>query len=408
MSDIPSLRRIETSAPRIFEKCRHFVAARRAMADGLYPFFLPIQETSGPEVMIAGRRTLMLGSNNYLGLTHHPRVLDAAAGAIRRYGAGCTGSRFMNGNTDLHERLEERLARFMRKESVLVFSTGYQTNLGVISALVGPGDRVYIDSLNHASIFDACRLAAGRAVVFDHGDFGALQRLLEEGRGEDEGGLLVVDGIYSMDGEIADLPTLARLAKDFGVPLAVDDAHSIGVLGPTGSGTAEHYGLGDEVDLVIGTFSKSFASIGGFVAGPEPVIHYIRHHARSEIFSAALPAVNVAAVLAALDVIESEPERRRRLWNVTRRMAEALGNLGFDTGASQTPIIPIILRDMEPMLLFWKRLLEEGVYVNAVMPPAVPADGARLRTSYMASHTDSQLEFALEKFEKVGKELRII
>jgi 8-amino-7-oxononanoate synthase len=408
MSDLPNRPRIDNSAPRIFEKCRHFVAARRAMADGVYPFFLPIQETSGPEVMIGGRRTLMLGSNNYLGLTHHPRVLDAAASAIRRYGAGCTGSRFMNGNTELHERLEERLARFMRKESALVFSTGYQTNLGVISALVGLGDRVYIDSLDHASIFDASRLSGGRAVVFGHGDFGALRRLMEEGRREDEGGLLVVDGVYSMDGEIADLPTLARLAKDFGVPLVVDDAHSIGVLGPTGAGTAEHYGLSDEVDLVIGTFSKSFASIGGFVAGTESVIHYIRHHARSEIFSAALPAANVAAVLAALDVIESEPERRRRLWDVTRRMAEALEHLGFDTGASQTPIIPIILSDMDAMLLFWKRLLDEGVYVNAVMPPAVPADGARLRTSYMATHTDSQLEFALQKFEKVGKELRII
>jgi 8-amino-7-oxononanoate synthase len=378
------------------------------MADGLYPFFLPIQETFGTEVMIGGRRTLMLGSNNYLGLTHHPRVLDAAAGAIRRYGSGCTGSRFANGNTELHERLEERLARFMGKASALVFSTGYQTNLGVISALVGPGDRVYLDSLDHASIFDASRLAAGRAVVFDHGDAGALHRLLKEGRDEDEGGLLVVDGVYSMDGEIADLPTLARLGKEFGVPLAVDDAHSIGVLGPTGAGTAEHYGLGDEVDLVIGTFSKSFASIGGFVAGPEPVIHYIRHHARSEIFSAALPAANVATVLAALDVIQSEPERRRRLWDITRRMAEALEHLGFDTGASQTPIIPIILGDVEPVLLFWKRLLEEGVYVNAVIPPAVPPDGARLRTSYMASHTDAQLEFALGKFEKVGKELRII
>jgi 7-keto-8-aminopelargonate synthetase-like enzyme len=245
-------------------------------------------------------------------------------------------------------------------------------------------------------------------MVFGHGDLGALQRLLEEGLGKDEGGLIVVDGVFSMDGEIADLPTLARLAKDFGVPLAVDDAHSIGVLGPTGAGTAEHYGLSDEVDLVIGTFSKSFASVGGFVAGPESVIHYIRHHARSEIFSAALPAGNVATVLAALDVIESEPERRRRLWDVTRRMAEALVNLGFDTGASQTPIIPIILDEIGPMLLFWKRLLEEGVYVNAVMPPAVPADRVRLRTSYMASHTDSQLEFALEKLEKVGKELRII
>ena len=378
------------------------------MAAGVYPFFVPIQESSGTEVMIGGRRTLMLGSNNYLGLTHHPRVLDAAAGAIRRYGAGGTGSRFMNGNTELHERLEERLARFMRKESVLVFSTGYQTNLGVISAMVGPGDRVYIDSLDHASIFDASRLAAGRAVVFGHGDLGGLRRLLEEGRAENDGGLVVVDGVYSMDGDIADLPTLARLAEDFGVPLLVDDAHSIGVLGPTGAGTAEHYGLSDEVALLIGTFSKSFASIGGFVAGPESVIHYIRHHARSEIFSAALPAANVAAVLAALEVIESEPERRRRLWDITRRMAEALANLGFDTGASQTPIIPIILRDLEPMLLFWKRLLEEGVYVNAVMPPAVPPDGARLRTSYMATHTDSQLEFALQKFEKVGKELRII
>lgn len=392
----------------LLDKCRNYTRAREVMAAGYYPYFVPIGGSTDTEAIVNGKRKIMIGSNNYLGLTHHPKIIEAAQAAIQRYGSGCTGSRFLNGNLDLHEQLEERLARFTGMEAALVFSTGYQTNLGVIATLAARNDRIYLDKLNHASIVDGSRLAFGEAYRFNHGGLGGLRRLLEAGRAAEVGMMIVVDGVFSMEGDIADVPGLVKLAKEFGAVLALDDAHSIGVLGPTGAGTAEHFGLTKDVDLIIGTFSKSFASIGGFVAGPEPVIHYLRHHARSLMFSASMPPSAVATVLAALDIIEGEPERRERLWQITRKMQDGFKSLGFDIGLTQTPIVPIIVGPMEKTFTFWKELFDAGVFTNPVMPPAVPEDSCRLRTSYIATHTVEQLDFVLDAFGRIGKTLGVI
>jgi 8-amino-7-oxononanoate synthase len=391
----------------LFQKCTNYTAAREALRLGYYPYFQPISESADTEVVIRGRRMVMVGSNNYLGLTHHPKVIEAAREAIVRYGSGCTGSRFLNGTLDLHEVLEERLAKFMKKEAALVFSTGYQTNLGTIAGLVGRGDFVISDKLDHASIVDGCHLAFGEWLRFKHNDLEDLRKTLEK-IDEDGGRLIVVDGVFSMEGDIAPLPDIVKLAREFECRLMVDDAHSIGVLGTRGSGTAEHFGLEDSVDLVMGTFSKSFASIGGFIAGPEPVMHYLKHNSRPLIFSASMPPASVATVLAALDIIENEPERRERLWANARRMQKEFLALGFDTGVTQTPIVPVIVGSNEMTFKFWKVLFEEGVFTNPVVSPAVPENAARLRTSYMATHTESQLDFVLEKFRKVGREFGII
>jgi 8-amino-7-oxononanoate synthase len=395
----------------ILDKCRNFTRAREVMASGYYPYFVPIEGSSDTEAYVRGERKIMIGSNNYLGLTHHPCVVEAAQAAIKRYGSGCTGSRFLNGNMDLHEQLEERLAKFMGSEAALVFSTGYQTNLGVIGTLVGRNDRVYLDKLDHASIVDGSRLAYGEAARFKHGDLEDLRRQFEarvDANGEDCGHMVVVDGVFSMEGDIADLPNLVPLCEEFEAVLVVDDAHSIGYLGPTGAGTAEYFGLTDRVPLTVGTFSKSFASIGGFVAGPETVIHYLRHHARSLMFSASMPPSAVATVLAALDIIEQEPERRERLWQITHRMMEGFRSLGFEIGPTQTPIIPIMIGPMEKTFVFWKAVFDAGIFTNPVMPPAVPENSCRLRTSYIATHTDDQLDHVLTVFEQVGKQLAVI
>jgi len=391
----------------LFQKCTNYTAAREALRLGYYPYFQPISESADTEVVIRGRRMIMVGSNNYLGLTHHPKVIEAAREAIVRYGSGCTGSRFLNGTLDLHEVLEERLAKFMKKEAALVFSTGYQTNLGTIAGLVGRGDFVISDKLDHASIVDGCHLAFGEWLRFKHNDLEDLRKTLE--KIDEEGGrLIVVDGVFSMEGDIAPLPDIVKLAREFECRVMVDDAHSIGVLGKRGSGTAEHFGLEDSIDLVMGTFSKSFASIGGFIAGPEPVMHYLKHNSRPLIFSASMPPASVATVLAALDIIESEPERRERLWANARRMTKEFRALGFDTGVTETPIVPVIIGSNEMTFKFWKVLFEEGVFANPVVSPAVPENASRLRTSYMATHTESQLDFVLEKFRKVGREFGII
>ena len=392
----------------LLDKCRSFTRAREVMAAGYYPYFVPIAGSTDTEIVVDGKSKIMIGSNNYLGLTHHPKVLEAAQDALRRYGSGCTGSRFLNGNLDLHEALEGRLARFTDKEAALVFSTGYQTNLGVIATLVGRNDRVFIDKLDHASIVDGSRMAFGEAHRFNHGDLAGLRRLLEAGRQADAGMMIIVDGVFSMEGDIADVPALIGLAKQCGAVLALDDAHSVGVLGPTGAGTAEHFGVTKDVDLIIGTFSKSFASIGGFVAGPEYVIHYLRHHARSLMFSASMPPASVATVIACLDLIEQEPERRERLWTITRKMQDGFRSLGFDIGPTETPIVPIMVGPMEKTFIFWKGLFDAGIFTNPVMPPAVPEDSCRLRTSYMATHTDEQLEFVLDTFGRIGKKLGVI
>jgi len=390
----------------IFEKCYKFTAAKEAMQAGIYPYFRVIESAQEPEVIVDGKKMIMIGSNNYLGLTNHPRVKEAATEALRKYGTGCAGSRFLSGTLDIHVELEEKLARFMRKESALVFSTGFQTNLGVISALVGKDDIVLIDKMDHASIIDGCRLSFGEVKKYKHNDVDDLERLLQQYN--DKAKLIIVDGVFSMEGDIVDLPDVVRLAKKYGASIMVDDAHGIGVLGSTGRGTAEHFGLENEVDLVMGTYSKSLASIGGFIAGSEKVIHYIKHSARSFIFSASPPPASVAAVSAAIDIIEEEPERIERLRRNTRKMLNGFKALGFDTGASETPIIPVIVGEDMKAFTMTKMLHDRGIFANVAVSPAVPNGKALIRTSYMATHTDEQLDKVLKAFEEVGKTLGII
>jgi 8-amino-7-oxononanoate synthase len=390
----------------LFDKCKGFTKAREIQAAGLYPYFKAISKAEDTVVLIEGKERVMMGSNNYLGLTHHPHVLEASRRALEMFGSGCTGSRFLNGTLDLHEQLEARLAQFLGKEAALIFSTGYQANLGVISGLVGRGDIVFLDKLDHASIVDGAKMSFGETERFNHGDLDQLELRLS--RHGDRGKLVIVDGVYSMEGNIADLPGLVKVAQKHGAALAVDDAHSIGVLGPNGEGTAHHFGMQDEVDLIVGTFSKSLASIGGFVASTESVIHYLKHHARPLIFTAALPPANTAGVLAALDVMIAEPERRTRLWENTRRLQDGFRSLGFDIGPTQTPIVPVLIGTLENTFLFWRRLFDAGVFTNPVVPPAVPPDECRLRTSLMATHTAGQIDFALEQFATLGKGMGII
>ena len=390
----------------IFDKAFNYTTAREMQAVGLYPYFLPLEDTEGTEVVIDGRRILMIGSNNYLGLTTDPRVRKAAIDAVARYGTSCTGSRFLNGTLALHKEAEVRLAKYVGKEAALVFSTGYQVNLGVISCLVGRGDVVVADKDDHASIVDGCMLALGEMRRFSHNDLDHLDRVLAKLEPE-TGRMVVVDGVYSMGGDLAPLPELVEVCQRHAARLMVDDAHSIGVMG-RGRGTAAHYGVTDQVDLIMGTFSKSFASLGGFIAGDESVIHYIQHNARSLIFSASMPASNVAAVLAALDIMENEPELVDRLWQVTERMRTGLKALGFRMGPSCTPIIPIIIGEMEKTFRAWKMCFEAGLYTNAVVAPAVPPDQCMLRTSYMATHTDEEIDRALSILGEVGRELALI
>jgi len=391
----------------IFTKTHQFTKARELQATGYYPYFFPVEGSEATEVVIEGKRRVMIGSNNYLGLTHDPRVIGAAQAAIRKYGSACTGSRFLNGNTDLHERLEHELAALTGKEAALVFSTGFQTNLGVISSLVSRNDVVYIDKLDHASIVDGCFLSMGETVRFRHADLDDLEaqlRRTEDGKGK----LIAVDGVFSMEGDVADIPRLAELRAEYGARLLVDDAHAIGVFGPSGAGTPEHFGLTDQVDLILGTFSKSFASIGGFVAGDEPVIHYIKHNARSLIFSASMPPSACATVLACIEILRQEPERRRRLWQHARKMKAGFKSLGFDIGDSDAPIIPVIIGDDFLTFQFWKTLFDNGVFTNPVVSPAVPEKSSRIRTSYIATHTDEQLDFVLDVFARVGRSMGII
>ncbi len=391
----------------LFDKCQRFTAAKRIQAAGFYPFFIPAQSVSDTEVVVDGKRKVMIGSNNYLGLTHHPKIIEAAERSLRKYGSSCTGSRYLNGTLDLHEELETKLADFVNKNAALIFSTGFLTNLGIITSLVGNGDVVLIDRFSHASIVDGCRLSYGETVLFKHNDMADLEQSITSA-GRDKGKLIIVDGIYSMAGDIANIRGILPIAERHGCHLMIDDAHSIGVLGKNGRGTAEHFGVEGRVDLVMGTFSKSFASIGGFVAGDEAVIHYIKHHARSLIFSASAPPSAIAAALASLEVIQDEPERRDNLWRITRRMKSEFERLGFNTGASETPVIPIIIGNLMKTFNCWRRLFDEGVFTNVAISPAVPVGNELLRTSYVATHTDEQLDFVLEKFEMVGKELGII
>ena len=390
----------------IFDKAYNFTQARIAQAAGLYPFFIPIQNSEGTEALIDGRRLLMFGSNNYLGLTMDPRVRQAGIDAIKEFGPSCTGSRLANGTLELHLELEGRLADFVGKEAALVFSTGYQVNLGAISCLMSKGDFIITDKEAHASIVDASMFSIAELRRFGHNDVDHLERVLK-GLDPEAGKLLVVDGVYSVSGDLAPLPELIELCKKYKVRFMVDDAHSIGVMGK-GRGTAAHFGVTDDVDLIMGTFSKSFASVGGFIAGDETVIHYIQHYARSMVFSAAIPPSNAAVALAALDIIENEPEHNERLCKHAEPMRSGLNDLGFNTGTSVTPIIPIIIGELETTLLAWKRSFEEGAYTNCFIPPGVPEGSSLLRTSYIATHTDDQIDRGLEIFEKVGLELGLI
>jgi 8-amino-7-oxononanoate synthase len=390
----------------IFDKCYNYTLAKEAIAAGIYPYFKPLTESEGTEAVYQGHRLIMCGSNNYLGLTTDPRVRQASIDAIQRYGTSCTGSRFLNGTLEMHEQLEQELAEFVGKEAALVFSTGMQVNLGTISGLVGRGDVAILDKDDHASILDGARLSFGEVKRFRHNNVEDLETILSSippGKGK----LVVVDGLFSMEGDIAPLPEIVPLCKTYGARLMVDDAHAIGVLG-CGRGTAHHFGMEAEVDLIMSTFSKSFASLGGFVAGEEPVIHYIKHHARSLIFSASIPPSNAAAALAALEIMRTEPERVERLDQLASRMRAEYKRLGFDIGNSSTPVIPIIIGDDALTLMTWKLLFEAGVFVNPVLTPAVPTGRQLLRTSYMATHTDEQLERVLEIFEQVGKQVGLI
>jgi len=391
----------------LFEKCLSFTRADELKAADLYPYFTPIEEAVGNRIKVGGRPMIMVGSNNYLGLAHHPLAKEAAKAAVDRYGVGTCGSRFLTGTLDLHEKLEVRLAQFLNREAALTFSTGYQTNLGIISTLAGKGDHIVIDRMVHASIIDACRLSFATVHKYRHNNMKDLERLLaslEAGAGK----LIVVDGVFSMEGDIADLPGIVPLARKYGARILVDDAHGIGVLGPNGRGTPEHFGLEGEIDVVMGTFSKTFASIGGVVAGARPVISYIKHHARPLIFSAAATPASVASVLAILDMLENQPELRTRLWAVTAKMRRGFQAMGYDTGPSQTPIIPVLVHDDEKCFMLWRLLREEGIFTTPVVYPAVRPGQSLIRTSYGAGHTDEELDAVLAAFEKCGRTLGLI
>ncbi len=390
----------------ILAKCANFTDAREAIAAGFYPYFIPLNENEGTEVIYKGQRLIMCGSNNYLGLTTHPKVREAAIKAVERYGTSCTGSRFLNGTLAMHEQLEHELAEWVGKEASLVYSTGMQSNLGTISALVGRDDVVILDKDDHASIVDGARLGYGKIERFRHNDLDHLERVLKS-IPDTVGKLLVVDGMFSMEGDLAPLPEMCPLAEKYGARIMVDDAHGMGVLGG-GRGTAAELGVTDKVDLIMSTFSKSFASLGGFVAGSDDVIHYVKHHARALIFSASIPPANAAAALAALDVMRNEPQRAARVIEVAEMMRKGFREMGFNIGASTTPVVPIIIGDDMLTFNFWKRLFAEGVFVNPVISPAVSPGHQLLRTSYMATHTNEQMHKVLDIFCKVGKELGVI
>jgi 8-amino-7-oxononanoate synthase len=390
----------------IFEKCFNYTTVKEAIKEGFYPFFIPLTENEGTEVEYRGHRLIMCGSNNYLGLTTHPKVREAAIQAINRFGTSCTGSRFLNGTLEMHEKLEAELAKWVGKQASLTFSTGMQVNLGTVSALVGRDDIVILDKDDHASIVDGARLGYGKIQRYRHNDMEHLECVMK-GLPDEAGKLIVVDGLFSMEGDLAPLDELVVIAKQYGARLMVDDAHGMGVTGG-GHGTAAHFGVTDQVDLIMSTFSKSFASLGGFIAGDSDVVDYIKHHARALIFSASVPPANAAAALAALEVMRTEPDRAERVNANAEKIRKGLNELGFNTGKSVTPVVPVIIGDDQLTFLTWKTLFEEGVFVNPVISPAVSPGRQLLRTSYMATHTDVQLDKVLGIFEKVGKKVGLI
>lgn len=392
----------------IFEKCRRFTTSRDLIEAGIYPYFTPLASAQGPEVRVDGRTLIMMGSNNYLGLANDPRMKRAAQEAVEHWGTGCAGSRFLNGTLELHQEAEQKLAAFKHRDSALIFSTGYQTNVGVISCLAGRNDTVIVDKGDHASIIDGGRLSWGETLRYRHNDMEHLEQLLRDVP-DDRGKLVVVDGIFSMEGDVSNLPEISRLSRKYGARLILDDAHATGVLGLGGRGTCEHFNLEDgQVDVVVGTCSKALGAVGGFVAGSEDVIHYIQIHARSMMFSAALPPPCVAAISRAVDFIRDEPERRTKLWENAERLRSGLQSLGFSTGVTETPIVPIEVGEDMKVFQFWRLLFDAGLFVNPVITPAVQPGKALIRNTLMATHTPEQIDRALGIFETCGRKMGLL
>ena len=388
------------------DKLSLYDASQKAMQAGIYPYFRAIESDQDTVVIMNGKKVLMFGSNSYLGLTNHPAVKEAAKKAIDKYGTGCAGSRFLNGTLDIHIELEEKLAKFVGKDEALCYSTGFQVNLGVVSVLTGRNDYVLLDELDHASLIEGSRLSFSKILKFDHNDMTALEKKLA-GCEKDAIKLIVVDGIFSMEGDIVKLPEVVELAEKYNATIMVDDAHSLGVLGENGSGTASHFGLTDKVDLIMGTFSKSFASLGGFIAADREVINYIKHNSRSLIFSASMTPASVATVLAAIEIIENEPERIKHLWDITNYALQGFKSVGFNTGKSESPIIPLFIGDDVKALTLTKVLLEDGVFINPVVSPAVPKEDSLIRYSLMATHSREQVDISIEKITKAAKKLGV-
>ncbi|MBN2465160.1 pyridoxal phosphate-dependent aminotransferase family protein [candidate division WOR-3 bacterium] len=391
----------------LFAKCREFAKiVQQAKDNDYYPYFTPISSEPDRRVVIHGRELLMMGSNNYLGLTTHPKVKEAAIEAVRKYGTGCTGSRLGNGTLDIHVELEEKLAAFYKKDDCVVFSTGYSANLGAISALIKRGDMVVADKLDHASIMDGCQMSYGTVKRFVHNDMHSLSHVLTDHHGG--GKLVAVDGVFSVEGDLAPLDQMVPIAKRHGARLLVDEAHAVGVMGRHGRGTAEHFGVEADVDLIMGTFSKTFASIGGYLVGDADVMTFIRHQARPALFSAAIPPAATATVLESLRVLQTEPERRKHLWKNAHRMSAGLRGMGYNLGTSVTPIMPIHVGDDVRTMTFWTALYDDGIFTNAFVPPGVPPNRSLIRTAVIATHTDADIDEALEKFERVGRKCGII
>lgn len=390
----------------IFEKCYNFNVVNDLKIKGFYPYFHKVESVQGPEVIVDGEKKIVVCSNNYLGLANHPKVIEASIAAMKKYGTSCTGSRFLNGTNDLHEKVERKFAKFVGKEEAVLFTTGHHSNLGAISSLAGKNEVLITDKLDHASIIDGCRLSFGEMIRFRHNDMSDLERQIVRCKGKCI--LIIVDGIFSMEGDITNLPEITRLAKKYAVKVFVDEAHSLGVIGKNGKGTGEYFNMMDDIDVLMATASKSLASIGGFIASKTEVVDYIKHNARTMIFTASLPPACVGAIDATLDLIVAEPERRARLMKISKKMKSAFKSMGYDTGCSESPIIPLVVGSDLVAFKMWRMLFDEGVFASPVVTPAVQEGHSIIRTSYMATHSEDNLNFILEKFEKVGKQLNIL